>query len=108
MAALVEAVTIKDLLSIRGLLEREAEARIRYASPGLAGSCTMVCLMWSVVLTSTSSVIEGAESIARCMLVDTLALLGNARPACDGSIGAPTWQRDWTQPNRRAGQQAWR
>lgn len=78
MPALVEAVTIKDLLSIRDLLEREAEGRLRYASPGLAASCTMVCLMWSVVLTSAAPGIEDAESIARCMLVDTLALLENA------------------------------
>lgn len=77
MPALVEAVTIKDLLSIRDLLEREAEGRLRYASPGLAASCTMVCLMWSVVLTSAPGV-EGAENIARCMLVDTLTLLENA------------------------------
>lgn len=78
MPALVEAVTIKDLLSIRDLLEREAKGRLRNASPGLAASCTMVCLMWSMVLTSASSGIRDAESIARCMLVDTLTLLKNA------------------------------
>lgn len=75
MPALVEAVTVKDLLSIRDLLEREAERHLQHASPGLADSCTMVCLMWSVVLTSASPGLEDAESIARCMLVDTLALL---------------------------------
>lgn len=78
MPALVEAVTIKDLLSIRDLLEREAEGRLRYASPGLAAICTMVCLMWSVVLTSADPGVEDAESIARCILVDTLMLLENA------------------------------
>ncbi|MDN5688693.1 MAG: hypothetical protein L0G94_18740 [Brachybacterium sp.] len=78
MPVLVEAVTVKDLLSIRDLLGWEAEGHLQYASPGLAASCTMVCLMWSVVLTSASPGIEDAESIARCMLVDTLALLENA------------------------------
>lgn len=78
MPALVEAVTTKDLLSIRDILEHEAEGRLRYTSPGLAASCTMVCLVWQVVLASVDPGIEDAESIARCMLVDALMLLENA------------------------------
>lgn len=78
MPALIEAVTTKDLLSIRDLLASEAEDRLRDASPGLVASCTMVCLMWSMVLTSTAPDAADAESIAWCMLVDTLTLLENA------------------------------
>ncbi|MDN5898952.1 MAG: hypothetical protein L0H74_02680 [Brachybacterium sp.] len=78
MPALIEAVTTKDLLSIRDLLASEAEDRLRNTSPGLVASCTMVCLMWSMVLTSTSLGVEDAESIAQCTLVDTLVLLEDA------------------------------
>src|SRR5690625_3064674 len=47
---------------------------LRYTSPGLIASCTMVCMMWSFIVTPASTRGD-AESVARCMLVDALALL---------------------------------
>jgi len=74
MIALVEAIVVRDFMLIRSHLAAEAEGRIRYASPDLFPSCTVVCLMWSMVVTSPSARGD-AESLPRCMLTDTLALL---------------------------------
>lgn len=74
MPAFTEAIVARDLLLIRSHLAAEAESHLPYPSPGLIASCTVVCLMWSMVVTSPSAG-GGAESIARCMLIDTLALL---------------------------------
>jgi len=76
MPAVVEAVTAGDLLSLRDRLVEEVEERLmRDASLGLLSGCTMVCLMWQAVLVATVPKGDEADSIARCMLVDTLALL---------------------------------
>ncbi|APX31882.1 hypothetical protein BH708_03130 [Brachybacterium sp. P6-10-X1] len=75
MPTVAEAATAGDLLSIRDLLAEEVQDRLGYASPGVRSSCTMVCLMWQVVV-STAPRVEEAASIARCMLIDALALLG--------------------------------
>lgn len=79
MPAFAEAVTAGDLLSLRDrLVEEVEECLVRDASPGLRSGCTMVCLMWQAVLVATVPKGEEADSIARCMLVDTLALLEEA------------------------------
>lgn len=75
MPALVEAVSTKDLLSIRDLLVEEARHRLRNVSPGLVPGCTMVCAMWSIVLLARTQGADDAENIARCMLHDCLNLL---------------------------------
>lgn len=74
MPALAEAIVARDLLLIRNFLAAEAKGHLPYASPGLVASCTMVCLIWSIIVTSTGTR-EDAESTARCMVADTLALL---------------------------------
>lgn len=74
MPALVEAVVARDLLLIRDLLADEVNSHLRYTSPGLIASCTMVWMMWSFIVISASTRGD-AESVARCMLVDALALL---------------------------------
>lgn len=78
MPAVANAVAAGDLLAIRDLLAEEIEDRLGHTSPGMWPGCTMVCLMWQAVLVATVPRGEEAESIARCMLVDTLALLGVA------------------------------
>ena len=78
MPAVSNAVAAGDLLAIRDLLDEEIEDLLGHTSPGTRPGCTMVCLIWQAVLVATVPRGEEAESIARCMLVDTLALLGVA------------------------------
>src|SRR5699024_797986 len=74
MPAVADAVTAGDLLSLRDRLVEEVEERLmRVSSSRLRSGCTMVCLMWQAVLVATAP--KEADSIARCMLIDTLALL---------------------------------
>lgn len=75
MPAVANAVAAGDLLAIRDLLAEEIEDLLGHTSPGMRPGCTMVCLMWQAVLVATVPRGKEAQSIARCMLVDTLALL---------------------------------
>lgn len=78
MSAVIEAVIDGDLLSIRDFLAEEIEKHLGHRSPRVRSGCTMVCLMWQIVLASTAPGDAEAANIARCMLVDALALLGPA------------------------------